>query len=416
MRLTGRSRNGHRPDNQCDTKPAIGQGDVTLFAANIGTLGRRCCLALLALALLAGCKKQNAFIAPPPPAVGVAHPLQQNVTPYLELTGNAQAINQVDLVARVQGFLQSIDYQDGASAKQGDTLFVIEPAPYEARLQQAQAQLAGMQAQLIQSQEEYTRQSSLGRTDFASRSVVEQALATQDTNKANVANLQASVTLAAINLGYTRVTAPFDGQVTAHQVSVGALVGVSGPTTLATIVQLEPIRVICSVSEQDVLRVKQMMPTQSFRPPGIEKVPVEVGRMNESGYPHRGNLDYVAPELDPATSTLTVRGLLANADHDFLPGMFVRMRIPLPGGKSPVLLVPDMALGADQGGRYLLVVDKDNVVQQRPVSTGQMVGDLRVIISGLTAEDRVVVSGLQKAIPGEKVVPNETEITSGTGQ
>ena len=256
----------------------------------IGTLGRRgglapVALVLLALVLLAGCKKQNAFIAPPPPQVGIARPLQQEVTPYLELTGNAQAVNQVDLVARVQGFLQAINYQDGASAKQGDTLFVIEPAPYEARLQQAQAQLAGLQAQLIQSQAEYNRQASLGRTDFSSKSTVDQARATQDTNQANVANQQANVTLAAINLGYTRVTAPFDGQVTNHQVSIGSLVGVTGPTTLATIVQLDPIRVICSVSEQDVLRIKATLPKRTITPSEVANVPIEVGRMNEADYP-----------------------------------------------------------------------------------------------------------------------------------
>jgi RND family efflux transporter MFP subunit len=379
-------------------------------------LGRHVCLALVAMAVLAGCKKQNAFIAPPPPPVGVAHPLQQEVTPYLELTGNAQAVNQVDLVAREEGFLQSINYQDGASAKQGDTLFVIEPAPYEARLQQAQAQLSGLQAQLAQSQAEYTRQASLGRTDFSSQSTVDQARATRDSNQANVANQQANVTLAAINLGYTRVTAPFDGRVTNHQVSVGSLVGVTGPTTLATIVQLDPIRVICTVSEQDVLRIRDTMRKRPVEPSDIARIPVEVGLMNETSYPHQGNLDYVAPALDPSTGTLTVRGVLANADHALLPGMFVRMRIPVGMRKSRALLVPDLALGADQGGRYLLVVDKDDVVQQRPVRTGQAVGVLRVITSGLEPDDRVVVSGLQKAIPGAKVVPNETEIAVGNNR
>ncbi len=388
---------------------------MTVLATDRGISLRFSNLLLLALLSLAGCKKQNAFVAPPPPHVGVAHALQQEVTPYLQLTGNAQAVNQVDLVARVQGFLQEIDYQDGALVKQGDTLFVIEPAPYQARLQQAQAALASAQAQLTQSAAEYKRQASLGRTDFSSQSVVDQARATQDSNQANVDNQQAGVTQAAINLAYTRVTAPFDGLVEAHQVSVGSLVGVSGPTVLATIIQLDPIRVIGSISEQDVLRIKDATRNRPFGPADIAKVPIEVGRMDEAGYPHHGTLDYVAAAIDASTGTLTVRGILANSDRALLPGMFVRMRIPVAPQRAQAFLVPDMALGADQGGRYLLVVGKDNVVQQRPVQTGSEVGDLREITSGLTADDRVVVSGLQKAIPGAKVVPDAVEIAGKSG-
>jgi RND family efflux transporter MFP subunit len=385
-----------------------------LFARKQGTLSRLA--PLFALLLVAGCKKQNAFVPPPPPPVGVAHPLSQEVTPYLELTGNAQAVNQVDLEARVQGFLQEIDYQDGASAKKGDTLFVIEPTPYQAKLQQAQSQVDSAQAQLVQSQAEYQRQASLGKSDFSTKSTVDQALATRDSNQANLSNSQAGVTQAAINLGYTRVTAPFDGQVTSHNVSIGSLVGVTGPTTLATIVQMDPIRVICTVSEQDVLRIKKTLPKRVVEPSDIAHVPVEVGRMNEPDYPYRGTLDYVAPSIDSSTGTLTIRGILPNADRALLPGMFVRVRIPLTLQKAAALLVPDTALGADQGGPYLLVVDKDNIVQQRPVRTGQLSGDLRVIVSGVAAEDRVVVSGLQKATPGAAVAPSEVQISGGAGR
>jgi RND family efflux transporter MFP subunit len=414
----------HRPSNAAQCRFAQqatsgGQeGELTVLATNGRTIRRCCGLALVALLSLAGCKKQNAFVAPPPPEVGVTHALQQEVTPYLELTGNAQAVNQVDLVARVQGFLQEIDYQDGAAAKQGDTLFVIEPTPYQARLQQAQASLASAQAQAVQATAEFKRQASLGRTDFSSQSAVDVARATADTNQANVDNAQSGVTQAAITLAYTRVTAPFDGQVEAHQVSIGSLVGFSGPTVLATIVQLDPIRVIGSISEQDVLRIKDTMPKRAFGLAEIMKVPIEVGRMDEANYPHHGTLDYVAPAIDTGTGTLTVRGILANADHALLPGMFVRMRIPLTPQKALAFLVPDIALGSDQGGQYLLVVDKDDVVQQRPVHTGIAVGDLRVITSGLAADDRVVVSGLQKASPGAKVVPNEVPIAGppNTGQ
>jgi membrane fusion protein, multidrug efflux system len=366
----------------------------------------------LTLAVAAACKKQNAYVPPPPLQVGVAKPLQQSITPYLENTGNAVAYNQVDLEARVQGYLQEIDYKDGATTKLGDTLFVIEPAPYQAQLQQAQASLASTQADLIQAQAEYTRQSTLGRSDFASQAVVDQARAKLDSDKAKILNDQAGVTIAAINLGYTRVTAPFDGYVTAHLVSVGGLVGVTGPTKLATIVQLDPIYVTFNVSEQEVLRVKAAIAKRGLPPATAGTIPIEVGLMNEDGYPHQGKIDYIAPNLDPSTGTLQVRGVFENPNRAILPGMFCRIRVPLAVAEATAVLVPDIAIGSDQAGSYLLVVDKDNIVQQRTVQTGQLFGRLRVITSGLAADDLVVVSGNQRAIPGEKIEPQTTTITA----
>jgi RND family efflux transporter MFP subunit len=370
-------------------------------------------ITLLAVFGAAGCKRQQtAFVPPPPPQVIVAQALHQTVTPYLEATGNMVAYNSVDLVARVSGFLQEIRYTDGTIAHRGDTLFVIEPAPYQAKLQQAQATLEAAQAQVVQTDAEYDRQASLGRTDFSSRSQVDQARAARDSNRATVLNDQAGVTLAATNLGYTQVTAPFDGMVTAHQVSVGSLVGANAPTTLATIVQIDPIYVSFTVSEQDVLRIRASLRQAGIDDKEITKVPVEVGLMTESGYPHKGKLDYASPSVDTSTGTLMVRGLLPNADHVLLPGFFVRVRVALPSQQTEALLVPDAALGTDQTGRYLLVVDKDDVVQQHTVTTGERVGTLRVISSGLQPDDRVVISGLQRAVPGAKVVPKASEITA----
>jgi membrane fusion protein, multidrug efflux system len=373
------------------------------------------CLAALVLTLAVGaCKKENAYVPPPPPQVGVAKPVRQAVTPALELTGNAVAFNEVDLVARVEGFLQEIDYQDGAVAKQADTLFVVEPTPYQAKLEQAQASVAATQATLVQAQAEFNRQAQLGRSDFSSQSTVDQARATRDSTQANLTNQQAGVTLAAINLGYTRVTAPFEGIVTAHLASVGELVGVNSPTKLASIVQLDPIYVTFNVSEQDVLRIKSALAKRDLKPSDLGKVPVEVGLMDETGYPHQGLIDYAAPAIDPATGTLQVRGLLKNPNRALLPGNFVRVRVPLAFQGAEALLVPDRALGADQSGSYVLVVDKDGLVQQRTVKTGQLVGSLRVIETGIAADDLVVVAGNQKAIPGEKVAPQETTITAAS--
>jgi len=374
---------------------------------------RLAAIMLLAALAATGCKRQQtSFVAPPPPQVVVAQALRQSVTPYLEATGNLVAYNQVDLVARVSGFLQAINYTDGAIAHTGQTLFIIEPAPYQAKLQQAQATLQSAQAQATQTDAEYQRQASLGRTDFSSRSTVDQALAARDANRANVISDQAGVTQAAINLGYTQVTAPFEGIVTAHQVSAGSLVGANGPTTLATILQIDPIYVSFTVSEQDVLRVRASLREAGLDEKRLDKVPVELGLMTENGYPHQGHLDYASPNVDQSSGTLTVRGILANPNHVLLPGYFVRVRVPLPKPAAESLLVPETALGTDQSGRYLLVVDKDNVVQQRTVTTGDRVGALRVIATGLQPNDRVIVSGLQRAVPGEKVAPEATTITA----
>jgi RND family efflux transporter MFP subunit len=368
--------------------------------------------ALIALAalLLAACGQQNRYVAPPPPKVTVAHPLEQPVTEYLEVTGNTAPVNQVDLVARVQGFLQEIHYKDGDTVKKGTLLFTIEPEPYQVKVDQMKAAEAAAAATLKQAEAEYKRQSDLAAKDFASKSTLDQALATRDSGLANLDQAKANTRSAQINLDYTQVTAPFDGIVTAHLVSVGELVGTS-PTQLATIVQLDPIYVNFNISEQDVLRVRAEMKRRGLTPADLKKVEVEVGLQSETGYPHKGLLDYAAPTVTTATGTLPVRGILPNADRALLPGYFVRVRVPV-RQQETALLVPDVALGSDQGGRYVLVVNGDNVVEQRKVDVGQSVDHMVVIDSGLKADDRVVVAGVIRAIPGEKVDPQMQAATA----
>lgn len=372
--------------------------------------GRAIALAIGAvLTLLSGCKKPNVYVAPPPPQVGVAHPLSRNVTPYLDATGNTVAYNQVNLEARVEGFVQEIDYTDGALVKAGTKLFVIEPAPYQAKLQQAQASLDAANAALTQSGPELSRQATLLKQNVTAQNTYDQAKAKYDSDRANLLNQTAGVALAGINLGYTHVTAPFDGVVTAHLVSVGGLVGVSGPTKLATIVQQAPIYVTFNISEQQVLQIRTDLAktgvTAADLRANISKVPVEIGLMTEQGYPHEGKLDYAAPEVDSSTGTLTVRAIFDNTKRELLPGFFVRVQVPMHHMAAQALLVPDTALGTSQAGRYLLVVNKDNVVEQRSVQTGQLDGALRVITEGLKPDDQVVITGLGRAVPGEKVAP-----------
>jgi len=368
-----------------------------------------CVLAACGLLLSSGCKPTNQFAAPPPPKVQVAAPVQQKITRYVESTGNTAAVNQVDLVARVPGFLQEIGYQDGKMVKKGDSLFTIEPLPYLSKLQQAQASEASAEAQVKQAEAEYIRQSQLGQKDFASQSMVDQALAKRDSARADVQQTKASTEQAAIEYTYTRVAAPFDGVVTAHEVSIGNYVGGTTPTKLATAIQMDPIWVNFTISEQDVLRIKAERAKRKITTDPVGNIPVEIGLQIETGYPREGMLDYVAPNVDASTGTLAVRGIFKNADIALQPGYFVRVRVPVQKDID-ALLVPDVALGSDQSGRYLLVVNDQNVVEQRRVTIGELVGELRAIDTGLTPQDKVVVTGVQRAVPGQKVTPEPVPV------
>lgn len=359
-------------------------------------------VALAVPVLLAACKPENKFAPPPPPKVIISPAATQKITHYIEATGNLAAVAQVDLVARVSGFLQEIGYADGAMVKEGDKLFVVEPRPYMNQLEEAQATQAANEAQLKQAEAEYIRQSTLGKQDFASQAVVDQALAKRDAARAAVMQSQAATQNAAIQYTYTQVNAPFTGKVTAHLVSVGEYVGGTTPTKLATIVQMDPIWVNFSLSEQDVQRIRDAAAKRGPRVDPVGTVEVELGLQTETGYQHKGLIDYVAPALNQATGTLSVRGKLANTNLNLLPGYFARVRVPLERDVE-ALLVPDIALGSDQLGRYLLVVNNQDVVEQRRVTVGALVDDKRVVTTGLKAGEKVIVSGMQRAVPGQKV-------------
>jgi len=344
-------------------------------------------------------------VAPPPPRVTVAAPLLKPVTRYLEATGNTAAVNSADLVARVAGFIQEINYQDGAFVKKGALLFTIEPEPYRIKLDQAKAAEEGARSALKQAQADLDRQTQLVARQAGTQATLDQSQAARDSSQSNLQQAEVNTRLAALNLEYAHVTAPFDGIVTARQVSVGQFVGSgASPTQLATIIQHDPIYVNFNISEQDVLRVRAEMARRGLTPDDLKKVPVEVALQSETGYPHRGALDYASPSVNPSTGTLAVRAVLQNENRVLLPGYFVRVRVPL-GEAENALLVPDAAIGSDQGGRYVLVVDKDNLVEQRKVEIGPRVDDRRVIENGLSPQDRVVVAGVLRAIPGQKVEP-----------
>ena len=353
--------------------------------------------------ILAACGEKNTYVAPPPPKVTVAAPQTRPVTRYLESTGNVAAVNTADLVARVSGFVQAISYEDGASVRKGQVLFVIEQKPYELKVQQAKASEDNARASLVKAQADYQRQADLVPSGSASKASLDNSIGTRDSAQASLDQAIASTKLAENDLAYTQVAAPFDGNVTARKVSVGAYVSGNG-TPLASIVSMDPVYVNFTIGEQETIRVRAMIAERGLTPAELKMVPVEVALQTETGYPHKGTLDYAAPSVDASTGTLAGRALLDNQKFVLLPGMFVRVRIPL-GPPKEELLVPDTALGTDQSGRYLLVVNKDNVVEQRRVELGPLNGTLQVIDKGISEGDRVIVNGMLRAVPGQKVDP-----------
>ena len=354
------------------------------------------------LALQAGCKEQPKPQPPPPPKVTVAQPVQQTVTDSLDLTGNTQAIYTVQLVARVVGYLEKVLFQDGQRVKKGQPLFVIQQNTYQDNLRQAEAAILQYRAQLQWTESQLDRYSNLIQHNAAARSDVENWKFQRDTAVANLRAAEAQRDLAKLNLDYTLVTAPFDGRMDRRLVDPGNLVGSGGSTVLAQINQIDPLYVYFNISDLDLARLLKV--TRGI--PGStdgRKWPVHAGLPSEDGYPHQGYLDFAAINLTTTTGTLLMRGVLPNTDGKILPGLYTRVRVPLE--QRSAMLVPEVAVGHDQQGAYLLVVNDKNVVERRNVTTGAAVESRRVIATGLSGGEWVIVNGLLKAAPGRQVTP-----------
>lgn len=344
--------------------------------------------------LTCGCRRHAEAPADPPPSVTVSRPTSRPVTEHLDLTGTVDASKSVDLVARVSGYLESVNFKDGDYVEAGQLLFIIEPEPY-------QQQLALNQAALLQAQSEYDRQQALIKENATSTANVEKWRSTRD-------QAQAQVELSKINLGYTRVLAPFAGRVGRRLVDPGNLVGTGGATKLATLDQLRPIYVNFSLNERDALHMREMMRQAGMEvKSAVGKAPVLVGLSNEKGYPHEGILDFTDNEISSSTGTIAMRALFTNDDKVLFPGLFARVRIPL-GDPKPMMVIPNSAIGNDQQGDYVFVVDAGDIVSRRSIVKGPLTPDGCAIRSGLTATDRVVVNGLLNARLGEKVAAAET--------
>lgn len=359
------------------------------------------------LLVFAACGEKKGYTPPPPPKVTVSQPLKRPVTEYLELTGNTQAINTVQLRARVEGYLEKVLFQDGDRVKKGQLLFLIQQNTYQAKLQQAKADILTQKARLFHGQTELTRYSKLQKQKAASQVDVDQWLYERDAAKAALLGAEAQRDLAQLNLDYTRVTSPFVGRIDRRLKDPGNLVGSGESTVLAEVNQISPIYIYFTLNERDLLRLMggtRLSPEEASK----KKWPMAFGLANEKGYPHEGTLDFAAISVTPTTGTLLLRGISPNKDGKVLPGLYARVQVPV-GEKPAALVVPMPALGFDQQGNYVLVVNEKNLVERRSVTLGTKVDGFRVIDEGLQGDEWVVVEGVIKAIPGRPVTPEKAE-------
>lgn len=340
----------------------------------------------------------------PIPSVVTQLPVKAIRSDYVTQTGTMVAYNAVDLVARIEGYLTQIEFEDGSLVKKGQELFVIEPEPYMEQLKAAEAKVKAQQAIAQYDKIEYERQKRMYKENATSLNNVEKWLAKSHESEAEVAKTVADAQMAAINYSYTHVQSPFDGRIGRHLVDTGNLVGNGTATNLATVEQIDPIYAYFNLSELDLIRVRQAAAKMGMQPKDVKEVSVYVAMQNETGFPHEGKLDFVNTGLNASTGTMEFRALLPNKNYLLLPGMFVQVRVAITK-PTEQLTVPDTAVQYDQIGAYLLLVDTNHKVQSRRVQIGGVEEGMRAITQGLELQDQVIVDGLQNAIPGNEVKP-----------
>ena len=367
-------------------------------------------LCLTSAVLLASCGPKPAP-PPPTPSVTVATPLVKNVVDWDDYVGQFVAVDAVDVRPRVSGYLQSVDFKDGDIVRKDALLFVIDPRPYQAALDQAQGQVAHAQAAAANARAELER----GKTLLAAHAISQQAFdtlaAAQLQTQADLASAQAAVRTATLNLGFTRVTAPVAGRISDRRISPGNLVA-ADQTVLTNIVSLNPIRFAFTGSEALYLKYQRANAEGTRTSSRQARNPVEIRLQDEANYRWKGQMDFVDNALDTGSGTIRGRAVVANPDLLLTPGMFGHMRL-LGSGAYPALLIPDRAVVTDQTRQIVYVVSADGKVSERPVEPGALANGLRVIRSGLHAGDRVVIDGVQRVKVGKPATIKLVQIQPG---
>lgn len=360
---------------------------------------------------LSGCGEKNTFQPPPPPPVTIAQPLQQTVTNFHEETGTTEAVDRVEIRARVQGFLEQIQFEEGSDVEEGTVLYVIEQRLYKANVASARAALSAAKVALEKAEIEYKRQESLFKENATSERNVVAAKAERDGARADVEAAEANLDRAEIELDYTEVRTPISGRVGETLVKKGNLVDDQSETHLTTVIRYDPIYAKFNISENDLLRILEGTPRDERRESKEKTLKLYLARATDTGFPFEGRFDYADLAVDQSTGTYAIRGVFPNPDESIVPGLFVRIRIPM-GVLEDALLIPEIALGADQAGRYVLVVNSENNVDRKNVTVGSKHGDMVVISEGIEPDDWVIVQGVQRARPGAAVTPERTELVA----
>jgi RND family efflux transporter MFP subunit len=362
------------------------------------------------LLLFAGCGRPAARSAPPAPLVSFVQPVARDVIEWDEYTGRLEAVESVELRARVSGYLGRVHFKEGSLVRKGDLLFEIDPRPYQAEFDHAEAE-----------QQRAVSQADLAKNDFerAQRLIDTKAISEEDFDtkaklyaaaQAAIRSAKAAADAARLNLEFTQVHSPITGRIGRALITEGNLVvgGAGGATLLTTVVSMDPLYCYADVDERSVLKYSALAREGKRDSARDGPIVVELGLANETGYPHAGLVDFLDNRVDPATGTLKARGVFPNPDHFLTPGFFARVRIP-GSGKYRALLLPDRAFASDQSAKYVLILSAENKVEVRPVKIGPLIDGLRVVAAGLQGNERVIVDGLLRVRPGMTASPKLLE-------
>jgi RND family efflux transporter MFP subunit len=366
-------------------------------------IGWLCGMLLLSLTIL-GCGARPPALGPTgAPEVVVSRPVVKEIVDYEDFTGQTRALADVEVRARVTGYLQQVLFTEGAEVKKGDPLFVIDPRPYSALLHSAEGSLAQDRATLDLAKTEFARAEQLMPKNAIAGTDYDQAKNAVEVAKARIKSSEAAVETAKLNLDFCSIVAPIDGRISRQLIDPNNMVQ-ADQTPLTTIVTIDPIYAYFDEDERTMLRVRRLIRDGKVKSAREARIPVLLGLADEDEFPHEGVVNFVDNRVDLSTGTLRLRGMFPNPKRILSPGMFVRIRVPI-GDPHPSLLISEQALGSDQGQKFVYVVNKQNEVSYRRVEVGMLQDGLRVIQKGLAAGERVVVSGLQRIRPGIKIEP-----------